>query len=468
MKCPFLGCVLFALPLLAFVACGDESAVNVNNVKQIAADDEGQDDEGSKDSDTPVSSGKQSSKSSSSEKSSEKSSSSAKAETSDSDIVASENDLPKCSLKREGMEVYVKDEKTLYTCEDGEWTPEKDTPKDSKKSSSSEADAAPKSSSSVIYIDVDFSSSSEKDPVVIVERPLSSATIIIEPDTPTPSSSSVVVVTSLGSCKPAVSPIDKGTSVMWTFTPNPDLPKEMLMKFATADYDWNFGGLTDDGSAIGRNSGKVTYTESGKYTASVTVTIDGSAETKVCSELHVNGAPISGCKCTTTVTGAVDYTDTPDVTWSVTGCMSTGATVNSFAWDGGVAGAEMTYTKTFTAAAASYAPSLKVGNDDNAEIDVVCTAVKVTEGPEYTLKDDKTTVFPIKVGSYLMIYGCETSLYYQTPVLISALGEAISGTVNGKPFTVGRYGRETVFSSQTPNESFTVEVTSGSGEIRCQ
>ena len=467
MKRPFLGCILFALPLLAFVACGDESVVNSNNVKQIAADDEAQDDADSKDSDTPVSSGKQSSKSSSSEKSSEKSSSSVKAETSDSDIVASENDLPKCSLKREGMEVYVKDEKTLYTCEDGEWTPEKDAPKDSKKSSSSEADATPKSSSSVIYIDVDFSSSSEKDPVVIVDKPTSSATIIDVPWEPGLSSSEVAIVTNLGSCKPATSPISKGTAVAWTFTPNPDLPKEMLIKFAYKDaYAWDFGGLTDDGSGSGRTSGKVTYTTSGKYTASVTVTIDGSAETKVCSELEVNGAPITGCKCTADASGAVDYLETPTVTWSVTGCTSVGATVNSYAWNG-VAGAEATYAHTFAAATAAYAPTLKVANDDNTEIDVECTAVKVTEGPEYILKDN-TTAFDITVGSYLMIYGCETSQYHQTPVVINASREAMEVTVNGKRYSIPQYGLAQVFSSQTPNEAIMVEVTSGSGKIQCQ
>lgn len=38
------------------------------------------------------------------------------------DIVESSyNDLPKCISKREGLEAYVKDEKVMYVCEDGEW-----------------------------------------------------------------------------------------------------------------------------------------------------------------------------------------------------------------------------------------------------------------------------------------------------------------------------------------------------------
>ena len=245
-------------------------------------------------------------------------------------------------------------------------------------SSSNAEDVFPYSSAGNMSIVGKPTSSASRDPFNIVDKPTSSATIIDDPNTPTPSSSSVEIVTGLGSCKPAVSPIDKGTSAMWVFTPNPDLPKEMLMKFAQKDaYAWDFGGLTDDGSASGRNSGKVTYTESGKYTASVTVTIDGSAETKICSELQVNGDPITGCKCAPVgVTGSIDYTATPDVSWTVTGCTSASLPL-TYAWDGGAAGAEMTFTKTFTAATVSYAPILKVGNSDNTEIDVECPAVKV-------------------------------------------------------------------------------------------
>lgn len=323
------------------------------------------------------------------------------------------------------------------------------------------------------------SSSARGGDINIVDKPESSSspTVIDNPDNPTPSSSSVEIVTGLGSCKPASdpNPINKGQSTQWQFIANPAMyatgAKYTQMDFITkASYDWTFSGEgVTPATGTGAKTAAITYANSGKFGASVVVTMpDGASETIACSaQLQVNGAAISGCKCATTVTGAVDYLETPTVSWSVTGCTSTGATVNSYTWDG-VAGTEATFTHTFTAAAASYAPTLKVGNDDNTEIAVECPAVKVTEGPEYTLKDNTTTIFPIKVGSYLMIYGCETSQYHQTPVLIRAPSEAISGTVNGKPFSVGQYGQETVFSSQTPNESITVEITSGSGEILCQ
>lgn len=417
MKHPFLGCVLFALPLLAFVACGDESAVNVNNVKQIAADDEAQDDADSKDSDTPVSSEKQSSKSSSSTKSSEKSSSSAKVETSESDIVASEKDLPRCSLKREGMEVYVKDEKTLYTCEDGEWTPEKDTPKDSKKSSSSEADAAPKSSSSVIYIDVDFSSSSKKDPVVIVERPISSATIIIEPDTPTPSSSSSVVpVTGLGSCAPRSNPISKNTAVAWKFTPNP-ASSYKPMDFVSATYEWNFGGLTANGTGSATTSGEVTYAAAGDYTASVVVTMkDGSSEVEQCETLHVNGDPIS-CKCF--AEGGDVTTDAGIATWTAT-CTSV-SPITNYSWNG-EDGMSTSYTYVFTEKGLKHTPILKVGNVDNTLQTVTCPEVISTDAsaPDYLFKLQgdmiKNDVLEVANNGCMSIRGTWTNSMY-TPRL---------------------------------------------------
>lgn len=62
------------------------------------------------------------------------SSSSQNVDTADSDIfVATYDDLPVCSSKREGTTAYVKDEKVAYACENGGWVP------DDKSSSGSES-----------------------------------------------------------------------------------------------------------------------------------------------------------------------------------------------------------------------------------------------------------------------------------------------------------------------------------------
>ncbi len=401
MKRPFFGGVLLALPLslLALAACGDESVINSNDVKQVSEDDESE----SEDPDTPVSSEKQSPKSSSSSaKSSEKSSSSRVEESAESDIVETEGDLPRCSIKREGMEVYVKEEKNLYTCEEGEWVPEKKT--------------AESSSSSKKY-----SSSSNKNPFDIVDGTSSSAIYI---DVDFYSSSSAVVITGLGMCEPVTTPIDKGTgSTKWKFTPNMNAGYTAI-DFAKANYAWNFGaGATPATDNTPSTSAAVSYANSGVVTASVTVTIGGASETIQCSPLQVNGDPITGCKCTAEA-ASVDFTVTPDVTWSVTGCTSASAPL-TYNWNG-TDGAE-TFTNSFTAATASYAPKLKVGNADNTVIDVPCSAVKVTEGVEYVIKESSSRgAIDLPAGSSIVVLEAEG---YSDVVFCNANG-SVNGSVN--------------------------------------
>ncbi|WP_405338303.1 hypothetical protein [Fibrobacter sp.] len=405
MKHPFFGGILLALPLslLTLTACGDESVINSNDVKQVSEDDESESD----DPDTPVSSEKQSSKSSSSSaKSSEKSSSSRVEESAESDIVETEDDLPKCSIKREGKEIYVKEEKNLYTCEEGEWIPEKKTVESSsstKKSSSSGVDIASPSSSSVVYIDVDFSSSSKKD--------------------------ELVPITGLGMCAPVTTPIDKGSSAKWKFTPNMSSGYTAI-DIAKATYAWNFGaGATPATDATPSTSVAVSYANSGKASASLTVTMsDGSTETIQCSPLQVNGDPITGCKCTTEAT-SVDYMTTPDVTWSVTGCTSA-STPLTYNWNGTEGG--VTFTNSFTAATASYAPTLKVGNADNTVIDVACPAVKVTEGVEYVIKNN-TDAGKISLpgeGTYNVViaFACMNRTFF-----CNGVSGPVGGSVNSTP-----------------------------------
>lgn len=406
MKRPFFSGVLLALPLslLAFTACGDESVVN-SNIKQISEDEP-------QSSESLSSSSAKSS--SSSAKSSEKKSSSSKAEeaSDENDIVESEGDLPRCSIKREGMEVYVKEEKNLYTCEEGEWVPEKKTVElssSSKKYSSSSNknpfDIVDGTSSSAIYIDVDFSSSSKVNPVVI---------------------------TGLGSCAPVTSTIEKGASVRWKLTYNSDIGFSAI-DLARADHVWNFGaGAIPATDATPSTSAPVTYTNSGIAVASVTVTMqNGNTETIQCSPLQVNGDPITGCKCTTEAT-SVDFTATPDVTWSVTGCTSASSPL-TYNWNGADGGA--TFTNSFTAATASYAPTLKVGNADNTVIDVPCSAVKVTEGVEYVIKEfGSGGAIDLPAGSSIVVLETEG---HSNMVFCNANG-SVNGSVN-KEKIYGQY-----------------------------
>ncbi len=121
---------------------------------------------------------------------------SANGSVSESDlVVATFDDLPVCSGKREGATAYVKDEKTAYICEDGKWISDDETDGDdsssSVKPSSSSSDkidssssVKPSSSSSV----KPGSSSSKKD------DPMSSSSVVS-------SSSSAVKVESSSSSR---------------------------------------------------------------------------------------------------------------------------------------------------------------------------------------------------------------------------------------------------------------------------
>ena len=278
------------------------------------------------------------------------------------------------------------------------------------------------------------------------------------------SSTEQVIITGIGRCYPLSETIESNGQAQWKVEFNSNYG---IRDVAAATYSWAFGmDATPDNNTAA--SPKVSYSKSGPKSASVDIVIGGQKGHLDCDKtVNVNGAPITGCVCSTAAT-SVDFTQTPDVTWSVTGCKSQGQTTFFYSWEGGATGSEATFTKTFTAAQTGYAPKLVVSHADNSIQAFTCPAVKVTDGPEYTLKDNKTTVFPITVGSYLMVYGCETSQYHQTPVVIKAPSEAMEVVVDGTKFNISQYGQALVYSSQTANSTFTVEVKSGSGEILCQ
>ena len=289
-------------------------------------------------------------------------------------------------------------------------------------------------------------SSSSRGDIFIVTNPSSSSVLVFDPD-PVSSSSGIeiVPVSGLGSCKAATSPISKGQSVNWKFTPNGSNTKYTAMQFASqADYKWNFGGLPDDGSGVRATSGKVTYTNSGVANASVTVTMpDGASEVINCTPLQVDGDPITGCKCTSDATGSVDFTASPNVTWTVSGCTSA-SDITSYTWEG--TPGETSFTKTFEAEAASYSPKLVVGNADKTAIEVKCDAVKITDGPEYTIKTSGaqgTVKLPAGVSSVVL----EVSAYNNQVFCQISRDDSPSGAVNGTVNKVAIKGSDYVTAS---------------------
>lgn len=290
-----------------------------------------------------------------------------------------------CSSKNSRDEAVIVGENhgsILYTCHDGVWVGNQN---DSiwygvEYSSSSEEVSSSSSSSEGAVAPISYST-----PVIIA--PASSGS-------PTESSSSIVIAEpvslyNLGSCTPADVSIDKGGSTTFKFTPNKvSVSGYEAMDYVRASYEWNYGAGEGDGSAsITLASDKVTFSETGDHIVSVTVTMADGAEEKVkCSPLHVNGEPITGCRCSTD-SATVDVSAGGEATWQIQGCTSNAGTL-SFKWSNSMGtGHEASYA--FTEKGQRLAPVVTVGNDDNTIVKVQCAEVRAVDSnnPDYEISE---------------------------------------------------------------------------------
>lgn len=247
----------------------------------------------------------------------------------------------------------------------------------------------------------------------------------------------------LGSCAPEVSPVDKGSSASWKFTYNKaNAAGVQAMDLLKYEMIWTFSGEAtpstpeQSGTYSALQKTTVSYSASGVGSASVVIKNGPASYSIKCTDVQVNGDPITGCTCAP-AKDATDYLSDPDISWTVTGCKTTAAGgAISYAWDG-VAGTD-TFTKTFTAATASYAPKLQVANEDKTVIDVTCGAVKVTEGAEYTIKDntDAGKVTLPGPGKYNVVIGfaCQNKTFF-----CNGVGGPVGGSVNGTPMASSWY-----------------------------
>ena len=219
------------------------------------------------------------------------------------------------------------------------------------------------------------------------------------------SSSSAIIVgpgSEAGTCGPKEPVVNSGDSVTWVFNNEPTtFPNGWILR---STFIWTTSDGLPASDTVSNYNGinhKVYYSASGKHKALLHIDVNNSSYDLTCTPVQVNGAPITGCKCAPVgVTGSVNYLKTPDVAWTVTGCSTgTGLTL-SYLWDGGAASAEASYTKTFSEAATAAAPTLIVANNDNTEVQVNCTPVKVTEGEEFTIKTTTDKVVFAESGSF--------------------------------------------------------------------
>ena len=317
-------------------------------------------------------------------------------------------------------------------------------------SSSSESTNLPGLSSSSGF----FPSNSSA--VIIGKRSSSSVGGGSEPEE---SSSSVALSSKdLGSCAPSASPIDKGGKVKWEFKANPDNADYTPIDFAKAKFVWNYGGLTDDGSAAGTKSGYVTYNSFGPATASVTVTMaDGVSSQVTCSPVQVNGAKIS-CTCTTDIKSPYDYTAGATVSWTAT-CTSD-AEITGYVWTGAEGTSEIG-SYTFTDAT-TVTPSVTVTNAETTSQKVECTPIKGTNGPENEISApyDKEMVAGVDY-TVTITTACPTTVQLNPS---QSAGGNCKAIVDGESISIGWEKQIPVNTLKNP---FTLNADCALASIKC-
>ena len=206
-----------------------------------------------------------------------------------------------------------------------------------------------------------------------------------------------------GTCAPEKPTVESGEKVNWVFTNGKDLPGNLLLN---SDFTWTTSDGDPASATIGGYKGRthsVTYATTGKHNASVSILVKttGVSYNVSCTPVQVNGAPITGCKCT-----AADKN--PDISvggaWTVTGCTSVGANITTYEWLGAT-GDGTSATQAFTAKNQLAAPVVNVGNDDNTVVPVQCDTVVSVDAndPDYILTESGVKIQLPKGESTLVL-----------------------------------------------------------------
>ena len=219
------------------------------------------------------------------------------------------------------------------------------------------------------------------------------------------SSETVIDVNQAGTCAPDPSKatIDVGGTTTWKYTRGSGVAAASLLN---AVFAWEFEGGTPptaNATGAGGMSQNVTYATSGQHGAKLTLTIGASHYPITCSPVQVNGAKITGCKCSA-------LNKKPDIaagelgTWTVTGCASTGHQIVGYEWSGAT-GDGAAATQAFTAKNQAAAPIVKVANDDNTVVAVPCDTVIAIDAndPDYILTKQDTKIQMPKGESTLVL-----------------------------------------------------------------
>jgi hypothetical protein len=156
--------------------------------------------------------------------------------------------------------------------------------------------------------------------------------------------------------------------VSWRFTRN--IESFPLADYANATFEWSFPGGSPAVSTA-RNNLKAKYSAKGNYSA--TVIVNGDTLNSVeCAPVTVRGARIT-CNCFPEgTTSRVNLTDSiVQKTWNAS-CTSV-SPVNGFYWNGSHVSGTSSFTMPLQVG--NNAPTLRVTNEDETEINVTCGSV---------------------------------------------------------------------------------------------
>ncbi|MBR2090068.1 MAG: hypothetical protein IJ905_06840 [Fibrobacter sp.] len=360
------------------------------------------------------------------------------------DSVKTEDDLFVCQSKNEGDSVWVTDESAIFVCSDRKWEKreiESSADSGSKKSASSSSKKTA-SSSSVKAV----SSSTKKAESSSASKPSSSSkkvanssssskVVVKSSDSKSSSSKKVEssssaspILTGGGTCAPVKFVVEQGETVVWKYTVGGNVKAVDLLD---AIFKWSTpGGTPESFESKGTVSvsDAVVYETSGLHSAKLVLSTSKETFNINCDPVQVNGAQITGCKCSTEA-GSVDYTATPNVNWSVSGCTSGAGLELSYEWDGAAGAAS--YTRTFTTAIKAYAPKLMVKNSDNTMVEVECPSVKITEGPEFEIKASQGSgAIQLPKGTSRVVLNTEA--YTNTVFCTVRREDSPTGALNGE------------------------------------
>ena len=255
-----------------------------------------------------------------------------------------------------------------------------------------------------------------------------------------------------GTCAPLEPIVDQGKPVVWKYTVGGIVKTTDML---SAQLKWSTpGGSPEalDGKGAKFMSDTVLYATSGQHTATLILATSKGSFSINCDPVQVNGAKITGCKCTS-ASKSVDFTATPDVSWSVSGCTTGAGLTLSYEWDG-IPG-DTSYTKNFTAANEGYVPKLMVKNNDNTVIEVkTCPAVKITDGPEYQITTTQGVgAIDLPKGTSAVVVNVNNDGYVFCKidrVKANSSTGAFSGTINKVPISGQDYKEVQVIAGGIP------------------